>query len=66
MKYRVCCGSGILNVLPTNRSFTEAFEGENPIYPVGGDVSINKKLYKIIDFQQKSTDTMKVKVMKAT
>lgn len=64
MKYKIYHGSDVLSVLPTNRSFAEAFDGENPIRPVGGMVYVNHKAYRIADFQ-KSSDVVNVKVVKA-
>ena len=51
LKYVVYCGSVVLGVLPTNLAFAESFDGENPIYPVGGIMHINQKRYRIIEFR---------------
>ena len=65
MKYKVSCESRLLGVLSTNRSFAERFDGENPIFPIGGKISINQKVYEIIDFQ-KLLDTVNVKVVESS
>ncbi len=51
----------ILNVLFTNHSFAEIFEGENPLHPVGEIIKMHHKRYKIIQFQ-KMEEMIEVKV----
>lgn len=51
LRYVVCCGSTVLDVLSTNTAFAESFDGENPIYPVGGIISIDNNRYRIIEFR---------------
>jgi len=51
----------ILNVLLTNRSFAEIFEGDNPLYPVGQIIKMHQKKYKITQFE-KMKDMIEVKV----
>jgi len=52
----------LLNVLLTNRSFAEIFEGENPLYPVGQIIKIHHKKYKITRFE-KADDMVDVGVV---
>jgi len=42
----------LLNVLLTNRSFAEIFEGDNPLYPVDQITKIHHKKYKITRFEK--------------
>ncbi|MGI9565858.1 MAG: hypothetical protein ACR2LL_02440 [Nitrosopumilus sp.] len=42
----------LLNVLLTNRSFAEVFEGENPLYPVGEIINMHHKKYRITKFEK--------------
>lgn len=51
----------ILNVLLTNRSFAEIFEGDNPLYPVGEIIKTYHKKYKVTKFE-KMEDMIEVKV----
>ncbi|MGI9566757.1 MAG: hypothetical protein ACR2LL_07060 [Nitrosopumilus sp.] len=53
----------LLNVLLTNRSFTEVFEGENPMYPVGETIKMHQKKYRITKFQKVDDDMVEVGVM---
>ncbi|MGI9567262.1 MAG: hypothetical protein ACR2LL_09660 [Nitrosopumilus sp.] len=54
-----------LNVLLTNRSFAEIFEGDNPIHPLGGIIKIHQKKYRITKFG-KVDDMVEVRVMLET
>ena len=51
----------ILNILFTNHSFAEIFEGENPLFPVGEIIKMYQKKYKITQFQ-KMENMIEVKV----
>jgi len=42
----------LLNVLLTNRSFADVFEGDNPIHPLGGIIKIHQKKYRITKFEK--------------
>ena len=42
----------LLNVLLTNRSFAEIFEGNNPLYPVGEVIKMHQKKYRITKFEK--------------
>ncbi len=55
----------LLNVLLTNHSFAEIFEGDNPLHPVGGTIMMNDKKYQITKFQ-KMEDMIEVKVVLVT
>ena len=52
----------LLNVLLSNRSFAEIFEGDNPLHPVGGTIQINHKRYRITRFEKIDDDMIEVKV----
>ena len=52
----------LLNVLLTNRSFAEIFEGDNPLHPVGQIIKIYHKKYQITRFK-KANDTVDVGVV---
>ena len=54
--------SKLLNVLLTNRSFAEIFEGDNPLYPVGEIIKMYQKKYKITKFE-KTDDMIEVVVL---
>ena len=53
----------LLNVLLTNRSFAEIFEGNNPLYPVGEIIKMHQKNYRITKFQKITDDMVEVRVM---
>ena len=55
----------LLNVLLTNRSFAEVFEGDNPLHPVGEIIKIHHKRYRITKFE-KVEDVIEVKVVLVT
>ena len=42
----------LLNVLLSNRSFAEIFEGDNPLYPVGETIKMHQKKYMITKFEK--------------
>ena len=42
----------LLNVLLSNCSFAEVFEGYNPLHPVGDIIRIYQKKYKITKFEK--------------
>ncbi|WP_316504494.1 hypothetical protein [Nitrosopumilus sp.] len=53
MRYKIYCRHNILlHELLTNSSFVESFDGENPPYPVGGKLYIDKKQYRITKFRR--------------
>ena len=52
----------LLNVLLTNRSFAEIFEGDNPLYPVGQIIRMHHKKYRITKFE-KTDNIIEVKVV---
>ena len=54
LKYVVYCGFTVLDVLSTNTAFAEIFDGENPIYPIGGLMSIDNNRYRIIEFRHRA------------
>ena len=56
----------LLNVLLTNHSFAEIFEGDNPLHPVGGTIMMNDKRYRITRFEKIDDDMMEVKVVLVT
>ena len=73
MKYLIWHNDGhkkgkddLLNVLLTNHSFAEIFEGDNPIHPVGGTIRINQKRYRITRFEKISDDMIEIVVVLAT
>ena len=73
MKYLIWNGNDrekdkdkLLNVLLTNHSFAEAFEGDNPLHPVGGIIRINHKRYKITRFEKMNDDMIEVQVVLVT
>ena len=57
---------GLLNVLLTNRSFAEVFEGDNPLYPVGATIRINHKRYRITRFEKMDDGMVEMVVVLAT
>jgi len=54
----------LLNVLLTNRSFAEIFEGDNPLYPVGQIIKMHQKKYRITKFE-KAEDRIEVRIVDA-
>jgi len=56
----------LLNVLLTNRSFAEVFEGDNPLHPVDGTIKMNHKRYRITRFEKMDDDMIEVRVESAT
>ena len=52
----------LLNVLLTNRSFAEVFEGHNPIHPLGGIIKIHQKKYRITRFEKVDDNIVEVRV----
>ena len=52
-----------LNLLLTNRSFAESFEGDNPIHPLGGTIKIHQKKYRITRFEKIDDDMVEVEVV---
>ena len=42
----------LLNVLLSNHSFAEIFEGDNLLYPVGDIIKIRQKKYRIMKFEK--------------
>lgn len=56
----------LLNILLTNRSFAESFEGDNPLYPVGGTIKMNHKRYRIIRFEKIDDDMVEIVVVLVT
>ncbi len=73
MKYLIWKNNGykknkddLLNVLLTNSSFADVFEGENPLHPVGGMIRINHKRYKITRFEKMDEDMIEIVVILAT
>ena len=56
----------LLNVLLTNHSFAEIFEGNNPIHPVGGIIKMHQKRYRITRFEKIGDDMIEVEVVSAT
>ncbi|WP_316504330.1 hypothetical protein [Nitrosopumilus sp.] len=59
----LCKNNGkILNVLLTNRSFAEIFEGDNPLYPVDQIIKMHQKKYRITKFE-KTDDVIEVGVV---
>ena len=56
----------LLNVLLTNRSFAEIFEGDNPIHPLGGIIKIHQKKYKITKFEKIDDDMVEIVVALVT
>ena len=73
MKYLIWHNKGhkkdkdnLLNVLLTNHSFAEIFEGDNPLHPVGGTIQINHKRYRITRFEKISDDMIEVVVVLVT
>lgn len=51
----------ILNVLFTNHSFAEIFEGDNLLHPVGEIIKMHQKKYRITKFE-KMEDMVEVEV----
>ena len=63
----LCKNNGkILNILLTNHSFAEIFEGDNPLHPVGGTIQINHKRYRITRFEKISDGMIEIVVVLAT
>ncbi|MGI9567400.1 MAG: hypothetical protein ACR2LL_10370 [Nitrosopumilus sp.] len=59
----LCKNNGkILNVLLTNRSFAEIFEGDNPLYPVDQIIKMHQKKSRITKFE-KADDVIEVGVV---
>ena len=56
----------LLNVLLTNRSFAEVFEGDNPLHPVGDTVKMNHKRYRITRFEKITDDMIEIVVVMIT
>ena len=56
----------LLNVLLTNRSFAESFEGDNPIRPLGEIIRTHQKKYRITRFEKVDDDMVEVEVMLVT
>ena len=56
----------LLNVLLTNRSFAEIFEGDNPLHPVGGTIKMNHKRYRITRFEKIADDMIEIVVVLTT
>ena len=56
----------LLNVLLSNRSFAEIFEGDNPLHPVGGTIKMNHKRYRITRFEKISDDMIEIVVVSVT
>ena len=56
----------LLNVLLTNRSFAEIFEGNNPLYPVGETIKMHHKKYMITKFEKIDDDMIEIVVVLAT
>jgi len=56
----------LLNVLLTNRSFAEVFEGDNPIHPLGGIIKIHQKKYRITRFEKVDDNIVEVRVVLVT
>ena len=53
----------ILNVLFTNHSFAEIFEGDNPLHPVGETIKMDHKRYRITRFEKIDDDVIEVEVV---
>ena len=53
----------LLNVLLTNHSFAEIFEGDNPLYPVGATIKMDHKRYRITRFEKIDDDVIEVEVV---
>ena len=58
--------NNLLNILLTNHSFAEIFEGDNPIHPVGGIIKMNHKRYRITRFEKISDDMIEIVVVLVT
>ena len=56
----------LLNVLLTNRSFAEIFEGNNPLYPKDEIIEIHQKKYKITKFEKMDDDMVEMEVVLVT
>ena len=54
----------LLNVLLTNHSFAEIFEGDNPMFPVGQIIKMHQTKYRITKFE-KMEDMIEVCVVEA-
>ena len=52
----------LLNVLLTNYSFAEIFEGNNPLYPVGATIKMDHKRYRITRFEKIFDDMIEIVV----
>ena len=56
----------LLNVLLTNHSFAEIFEGDNPLHPVGSTIKMNHKRYRITIFEKMADDMIEIVVESIT
>ena len=56
----------LLNILLTNYSFAEIFEGDNPIHPVGATIRMNQKIYRITRFEKITDDMIEIRVEAVT
>ena len=56
----------LLNVLLTNHSFAEIFEGDNPLHPVGATIRMNRKRYRITKFEKIADDMIGIEVESVT
>jgi hypothetical protein len=56
----------LLNMLLSNRSFAEVFEGDNPIHPLEGIIKIHQKKYRITRFEKVGDDMVEVRVVSVT
>ncbi|WP_316504862.1 hypothetical protein [Nitrosopumilus sp.] len=56
----------LLNVLLTNHSFAEIFEGDNPLYPVSETIRMQHERYQIARFEKVSDDMIEIEVVLVT
>ena len=56
----------LLNVLLTNYSFAEIFEGDNPLHPVGATIKMDHKRYRITKFEKIDDDMIEIEVESTT
>ena len=56
----------LLNVLLSNRSFAEIFEGDNPLHPIGATIKMNHKRYRITRFKKIADDMVEIEVESVT
>ena len=56
----------LLNVLLTNRSFAEVFEGDNPLYPIDETIKMHHKRYRITRFENMADDMIEMEVVLVT